>query len=43
MYRGRKKEYNKVKDVDLEKIELHLKKVDELRINKRKNGDRVQR
>ena len=33
----RKEPYNKVKKVDLKKIELHLKKVNELRIDKRKD------
>ena len=37
MYGGRTKKYNKVKEEDLDKIKLHLKKVDELRIDKRKN------
>lgn len=33
----RKKKYNKRKDSDLEKIELRLKKIYELRIDKRKD------
>lgn len=32
----RKNPYNKVKDIDIKKIELHLKKVNELHIDKRK-------
>lgn len=31
----RKSKYNKDKDEDLKMIELYLKKIDELRINKR--------
>lgn len=33
----RKKKYNKEKDSDLKKIKLYLKKIDELRIDKRKD------
>ena len=32
----RKEPYNKVKEKDLKKIELHLKKVNELHVNSRK-------
>jgi hypothetical protein len=34
MYK-RKKKYNQEKESDLQKIKLHLKKIDELRIDKR--------
>lgn len=37
----RLKKYNKQKEEDLNKVELYLKKVNELHVDKRKNGDRL--
>ena len=34
---NRKSKYNKEKDSDLKKIKLYLKKIDELRTNKRED------
>lgn len=37
MYSYKSKRDNKVKEEDLKKIEVYLKKIDELRTNKRKD------